>query len=313
MAISRVAGQMLQSNLLRDGIDIAFDTTLLYLDVNGNAVGINTSSPGSALEVAGVLKVGNVTISNIGNISAGNININNLATPVANADAATKFYVDSRMSNIGTIGNLTVSNTTISANIANANIFIDPPGIGQFQIVGTNGFVMPVGNTAEQPGSPATGTLRFNSETVQLEVYDGTQWAAATNNQSVITNQTITPDGINDTYALNQAATADSILVTINGISQTPTIDYTVSAGNITFTTTPLTTDIIQIRFIASTVATSAAALPNYTVAQAANIGSPGTGQLIYVSNGANGSPCVAVYSDSAWKRINLAGNISAT
>ena len=108
MAISRVAGQMLQSNLLRDGVDIAFDTTLLYLDVNGNAVGVNTSSPASALEVAGVLTVGNVTISNVGNISAGNININNLAAPVANTDAATKFYVDQTIGNVAgnVFGNL---------------------------------------------------------------------------------------------------------------------------------------------------------------------------------------------------------------
>lgn len=85
MAVNYVKGQILSSNLERDGIDLSIS--------NAN-VGINTVSPSSTLEVAGVITVGNVIISNIGNISAGNVNINNLAEPVANSDATTKFYVD---------------------------------------------------------------------------------------------------------------------------------------------------------------------------------------------------------------------------
>jgi hypothetical protein len=53
--------------------------------------------------------------------------------------------------------------------------------------------------------------------------------------------------------------------------------------------------------------------LPSYTVAQSANISGPLTGQVIYVSNGDAGSPCLAVYSSSAWKRVSLGANISAT
>jgi hypothetical protein len=95
MAVNYVKGQILSSNLERDGIDLSIS--------NAN-VGINTVSPSSTLEVAGIFTVGNVTISNIGNISAGNININNLATPVANADATTKLYVDQAIGNVS--GNL---------------------------------------------------------------------------------------------------------------------------------------------------------------------------------------------------------------
>jgi hypothetical protein len=53
--------------------------------------------------------------------------------------------------------------------------------------------------------------------------------------------------------------------------------------------------------------------LPGYTVAQAANIAGPSTGQVIYVSNGDTGNPCLAVYSGGAWKRVSLGANISAT
>jgi len=96
MAVNYVKGQILSSNLERDGIDLSIS--------NAN-VGINTVSPSSTLEVAGIFTVGNVTISNIGNISAGNVNINNLAEPVANADATTKFYVDQTIGNVA--GNVT--------------------------------------------------------------------------------------------------------------------------------------------------------------------------------------------------------------
>jgi len=51
--------------------------------------------------------------------------------------------------------------------------------------------------------------------------------------------------------------------------------------------------------------------LPSYTVAQAANISTPSTGQVIYVSNGDTGNPCLAVYSGGAFKRISFGANIS--
>jgi hypothetical protein len=97
MSINYVKGQILSSNLERDGIDLSIS--------NAN-VGINTISPASTLEVVGNVTIGNVVISNIGNIDAGNVNINNLADPVANADAATRGYVLSQIGgNVTSIGN----------------------------------------------------------------------------------------------------------------------------------------------------------------------------------------------------------------
>jgi len=114
MAVNYVKGQILSSILERDGIDISI--------ANAN-VGINTNSPVSTFEVAGVVTVGNVIISNIGNISAGNVNINNLLNPVANTDAATKFYVDTVTGNVAgnILGNLIQMGTNSSgAFVSNA-------------------------------------------------------------------------------------------------------------------------------------------------------------------------------------------------
>lgn len=44
MAVGRISGPLLAKNLLRDGVDLAFETDLLYLDVISGRVGINTST-----------------------------------------------------------------------------------------------------------------------------------------------------------------------------------------------------------------------------------------------------------------------------
>jgi hypothetical protein len=353
MAINYVKGQILADNLERDGIDLAFNTDLVYLDVGADRVGINTTTPVSTLEIVGNISVGNIVIPNIGNVSLANVNINNLAEPVVNSDAATKYYVDQNVGNIGSAGNLTFSNTTISTSLANGNITLAATGSEFVIIAGPSGFVVPVGNTAQRPTSPAVGTLRFNSLTKNLEVWDGTEWDLGSS--SIITNQTINPDGSTATYTLDQEATADGILVSINGIAQTPQVDYIVTgADQITFTTTPLPTDIIQIRFIASTYTVSALTnnygnssvqvtetpeiifeinganvatitanavfdlagcqslqLPIYDVANAQALSNVSDGEMIYVSNGDSGNPCLAVYSGGGFRRISFGANIS--
>ena len=240
MAISRVAGQMLKDVLERDGVALSF--------ANAN-VGINTSSPSSAFEVAGDLTVGSVVISNIGNINAGSVNINNLAEPVANTDAATRGYVLSQVSgNVTSIGNLVVNDTTITTATANANISIDPNGTGTFIIVGTNGFVMPVGNTAQRPSPASSGTLRFNSEYARIEYYDGAEWDVVAGG---VTNQTIsTADGVTDTFVLDRDSTTAAVLVMLNGIVQIPVTAYNVTGNSLVFTQAPAVSDIIDVRFL---------------------------------------------------------------
>jgi hypothetical protein len=193
--------------------------------------------------------IGNITIANVGNVNAGNVNINNLANPNQNQDAATKYYVDQVAGNgISNIGNLTVSNTTITTVTANANINIDPNGTGTFQIIGTNGFVIPIGNVAQRPVSPSEGTLRFNNDYDRLEYYDGTEWDVVGGG---ITNQTITTaNGVTTIFTLDRDSTTAATLIMLNGIVQLPTTAYSVSGNTLTFTQAPETNDIIDIRFL---------------------------------------------------------------
>ena len=55
MAIGRISGSVLKSNLTRNGTDLAFETNLLYLDVTNSRVGIGTSEPTTALDVSGTI------------------------------------------------------------------------------------------------------------------------------------------------------------------------------------------------------------------------------------------------------------------
>jgi len=227
MAISFVAGQMLQSNLNRAGVDLAIS--------NAN-VSIGT----------------HVVISNTGNVNVGNVNINNLSNPVQNQDAATKYYVD----HIGNIGNLTVSNTTISTSLATGNITLTPTGNALAYINTTTGLVIPTGTTAQRPATGnVAGTVRFNTDTTRIEVYDGTEWDQIVGG---VTNQTFTgADGVTTVFTLNRKSTTAATLVMLNGIVQLPTTAYAVTDGGsgtfgnvLTFTQAPSTNDTIDVRFL---------------------------------------------------------------
>ena len=163
----------------------------------------------------------------------------------------------------GDTGNITFSNTTISTASANANITITPTGTGVVIIDTTTGLVVPVGNTVQRPSGPLSGTVRLNNSTGLIEFYNGVGWVSLTSSGGItISNQTINPDGTNASYTLDQTATAASMMVTINGVAQTPDIDYTASGTTITFTTTPIPTDIIQIRFLAGVSSTDSISAP---------------------------------------------------
>jgi hypothetical protein len=192
-----------------------------------------------------------------------------------NSFGASGALVFDSASNIFTVGGNIVGNNistnavtstgqlTISSAV-NGNILLDPDGTGIFKIVGTNGFVVPVGNTVQRPDYPTyaavdTGTLRLNTSLNQLEIWNGAIWSIVgsdSGNTSVI-DQQITPDGSSTVYVLTQVATAASIIVSLNGVVQIPNSGYAVTGNSLTFIEPPLTTDIVDIRFLTGVTAPS--------------------------------------------------------
>lgn len=63
MAIGKISGPMLQTNLERQGVDIAIDTDVAYFDVTNKRLGVNTDSPSETLDINGNAKIGDVLLS----------------------------------------------------------------------------------------------------------------------------------------------------------------------------------------------------------------------------------------------------------
>lgn len=68
----------------------------------------------------------------------------------------------------------------------------DVSGIGQITQTATGANTIPVGTTAQRPGSPADGMIRYNSTTKRLEHYGDAAWRGG---QFESTQQTITAAG----------------------------------------------------------------------------------------------------------------------
>jgi hypothetical protein len=338
MAINKISGNILQDNLVR-GSNLAIQGNLIYFDIANDRVGVRTSTPGDDFTVNGVANASNVRITSATANQVFFADANKLA--VTSGNLTWNGVVLSVTGNVSA-GNVIVSNAIIGNqdlnlnSTGNGNIVLTPAGTGLAQIDTSTGLTIPVGNTAQRPGTPDTGTIRWNTSLNLVEVYNGANWENVGQDLAIITDQTITGDGANTIFALDQTTTANAIIVSTNGVVQRPGVAYTVTGNSITFSEAPQTTDVIDVRFIAElswvTAITNDAGtseiavdpsgvanlstvqslqLPSYTVAQANSLANVANGQVIYVSNGDSGTPCLAVYSVNAWKKVSLGGNIT--
>ena len=116
---------------------------------------------------------------------------------------------------------------------------------------------IPVGDASERPDVPDFGQIRFNTDSVKVEYYDGTIWSTVSKQGDAnIVVDSFTGNGSTSVYTMtSQVSDADQILVFVGNIYQIPGTNYTV-AGNydITFTSSPPnTTPINVIHNLAST------------------------------------------------------------
>jgi hypothetical protein len=156
MAIGRISGQLLKSNLLRAGENLAFETDLLYLDVVNSRIGIKTSAPTVDLDVNGHTRSTNLTVNNqlnIGNLHfTGNTitSDSNTINFVAAAGEATVYH--SRLQ----IDDLQLQGNTISTTVSNSSIELDPNGTGTVNIIANTNIT---GNLVVSGNVNATGNV----------------------------------------------------------------------------------------------------------------------------------------------------------
>ena len=200
------------------------------------------------------------------------------------------------------VDNLTLDGNTLSSTELNGNIYLDPNGSGYVQVIGSNAFILPVGNTATRAPSVAGG-IRFNSESSQFEGYDGTNWASLGGVRSV--------DGLTYISAeLTPGASDDTLRFYSNGVLKmsidTDSIDIgsTVATVNIDATTV-------------STSYTTGALVVDGGVGIAGNLYVQGSIQGASVTftsiNGTpigNSTPSTGAFSSLQVDNINIDGNI---
>jgi hypothetical protein len=136
--------------------------------------------------------------------------------------------------------------------------------------------MMPVGPTSARPSSlfgagyDVAGKMRLNRTINNLEFYDGTEWQVTGSAFTVITNRQFSGnvpggfgnvDGTNTVFTIQSNATTSGSLVSINGVMQFPTLAYSVSGDQLTFTEPPAPGDVIDVRVLTTT--TTVGALTN--------------------------------------------------
>jgi hypothetical protein len=188
---------------------------------------------------------GNITTIYATNLSTGNAVVSGgYISALANAVIAT-----------ANIGNVKIDDTTVSS--LTGNLIVSPLSSNGNSLVivsTTSAIQLPFGSNVQRPVSVYAGAIRWNNTSSVIEYYNGTSWASLTGQ---INNQTIVPDGASDSYTLDYTATAEGIIVSINGTLQQPGVAYTVAGTQITFAEIPLVTDIVSVRYIAAGTVTA--------------------------------------------------------
>ena len=142
MAVGRISGPLLKDNLLRNGVNLAFETNLLYLDVNNSRIGIKTSSPAYDLDVNGTTRTTNLTATTQANLATFTISGNNIASSSNTINFLPSGAGNTIYNARALIGNLQLTGNTISTTNSNGAINITANGTGGINLGNSSGSVL---------------------------------------------------------------------------------------------------------------------------------------------------------------------------
>ena len=169
MAVGRISGPLLKSNLIRNGIDLAFETDLLYLDVNNQRIGIKNASPTHELDVVGTTKSTNLITDTRADIAQVTIENNTISTTASQLNLGTLDNVIYQ--NKARIDSIDIEGNVISTNDSNANLEFRPNGTGFVDVhsnMDVNGNIHATGNISADGnitlGDADTDNVVFNAE-----------------------------------------------------------------------------------------------------------------------------------------------------
>ena len=225
MAVGRISGPLLKANLVRQGIDLAFETNLLYLDVNNGRVGIKTASPTHDLTVNGTTRTTNIEATTQADLASFTITSNTIASSNSTINISpsgsnpvvyqAKVVVDST----------NITGNTISTTGTNTDLNITTTG----QLV-VNSNMLVNGNLHATGSITADGNITLGDANTDNIVFTGE------------VNSNITPN-VNNSYTLGTSGLKWSDLFTQNLTATTVTtsgltvagVDLNLRQGNIIY------------------------------------------------------------------------------
>lgn len=170
MAIGRITGPLLKANLLRDGVDLAFEDDLLYLDVNNGRVGIKASTPAGTLTneltVGGTTRTINLIVDTQADIAT--------FTLVGNTLSSTNNVINLEPSGPNPVvyqgkiitGDLQLSTNTIENTAVDTDLNINTLGTGK---VNVNASMEVYGDLHATGTITADGDITFGSNSPEGE------------------------------------------------------------------------------------------------------------------------------------------------
>jgi hypothetical protein len=171
MAVGRISGPLLKDNLLRNGVNLAFETSLLYLDVVNSRVGVNTATPQYDLDVNGTTRTTNLQVNSTANIASFTISGSTISSSNSTITLLPNGANGVVYQGTITVGQLQVTSNTISSTGNNTDINLNPSGTGTVKLNGNtlvNGNLHATGNiTADGNitlGNASSDTVTFGAE-----------------------------------------------------------------------------------------------------------------------------------------------------
>lgn len=226
MAVGRISGPLLKHNLLRNGVDLAFETDLLYLDVTNQKVGIKTTNPQYDLDVLGTIRSDDLLVQSVATIGDLTLSSDTISSTgqFINLGTFDNVIYQNRLS----IDSIDIENNQITTNVSNTNLELTANGTGIVQVIGdmnVTGNIHATGNiTADGSitlGDADTDNVVFAAEVASNIVPD------LNNTYSLGTNPNTGGKSWNDVWVNNLIAnTVSSQSLVLDGV------DFTNRPGN---------------------------------------------------------------------------------
>ena len=164
--VGRISGPLLKSNLIRDGVDLAFETDLLYLDVNNSRIGVQTTSPQYDLDVNGTSRTTNLVVDtqfDIGNLHVTGIEISSYLTTISFVPSGSDPSIyQSKVQ----IDDIQITGNTLSTTVSNSDFEIRPNGSGTVNLLSStqiNGDLYLTGNIVADGNVTIQGNIQFGT------------------------------------------------------------------------------------------------------------------------------------------------------